>query len=109
MGIGSFDVVMTGKNYDRAMHCHKVLIEALEQLLLKKFLLMREKDELLTSLSADTWALVESLFSSPGVLALEEAVNDVDLVQLLEEYMTFRDEVLAGSLGQTAQFWMSYM
>ena len=38
---GSVDGVIKGKHYDRAMHCHKVLLEALEQLLFEKFLSCR--------------------------------------------------------------------
>jgi hypothetical protein len=28
---------MTGKHYNRAMHCHKILLEALERLLFEEF------------------------------------------------------------------------
>jgi hypothetical protein len=33
IGSGSVTGVMTGKHYSRAMHCHKILLEALERLL----------------------------------------------------------------------------
>jgi hypothetical protein len=32
IGSGSVTGVMTGKHYSRAMHCHKILLEALERL-----------------------------------------------------------------------------
>jgi hypothetical protein len=33
IGSGSVTGVITGKHYSRAMHCHKILLEALERLL----------------------------------------------------------------------------
>jgi hypothetical protein len=37
IGSGSVTGVMTGKHYSRAMHCHKILLEALERLLFEEF------------------------------------------------------------------------
>ena len=38
VGSGTVDVVLSGKNYSRAMLFHKTLVECLERLLLKDFL-----------------------------------------------------------------------
>jgi len=36
-GSGSLTGVMSGRHYSRAMHCHKVMLEALERLLIEKY------------------------------------------------------------------------
>ena len=36
MSSGSMKGVMTGKNYDRSLHCHKTMVEGLERLLFER-------------------------------------------------------------------------
>ena len=38
IGTGSMQGVLTGKHYDRAMHCHNIVLESLERVLLEQFL-----------------------------------------------------------------------
>ena len=38
VGSGTVHGVLSGKNYSRAMICHKIVLESLERLLLKRFL-----------------------------------------------------------------------
>ena len=43
---GSLQGVLSGKHYTRAMHCHKVMLESLERLLLEMFLSKRVEEQL---------------------------------------------------------------
>ena len=36
---GSIKGVMSGKNYGRSVHCHKILLECIERLLFEQFML----------------------------------------------------------------------
>ena len=106
---GSVDGVMKGKHYDRAMHCHKVLLEALEQLLFQKFISCRGDVELNKILTDQTQKALKDMFSSPSTNAFQNIVNDEELLKLVAEYENFREDALGGSIGQTAQLWVSYM
>ena len=44
IGSGSLQGVISGKHYERAMHCHKTLLEALERLLLEQFMSGRNEE-----------------------------------------------------------------
>ena len=47
---GSLKGVLNGKHYDRAMNCHKVMVECLERLLLEQYLAQRGEEELFIGL-----------------------------------------------------------
>jgi hypothetical protein len=49
-------------------------------------------------------------FSSdyPNAKTFAQAMSDESFLKLSEEYENFKNKVRQGSLGETAQFWMSY-
>ena len=44
IGLGSVRGVLSGQHYERAMHCHKILLESLERILLDRFLEQEDED-----------------------------------------------------------------
>ena len=106
---GSVDGVIKGKHYDRAMHCHKVLLEALEQLLFEKFLSCRGDGELVAILTDETRKAVADFLSDAGPDSLNDIINNEELVKVFDAYSQFREDVLKGLIGKTAQLWVSYM
>ncbi|XP_067659430.1 uncharacterized protein [Haliotis asinina] len=87
---GSLSSVLSGKNYVRAINCHKTLLEALEHLLLLQFLAARGDESPLSGLP-------------------QESKIDDAIIRYLSEYLNFRNAAREGELGKTAQLWLSYM
>ena len=50
IGSGSIHGVLSGKHYDRALNCHKTMLESLERLLLEQYLLKNSQTEQETEL-----------------------------------------------------------
>ena len=48
---GSLKGVTSGENYGRFIHCHKIVLEALERLLFEKFISSRNEDTLCSDTS----------------------------------------------------------
>ena len=90
---GSLNGVLSASHYNRAWAVHLAFSEALERLLLNRFL---EEVSLPQSLI--------DIFSDPDSVWLER--TDIHINNFVTEYETFRSSVRAGSLGKTAQFWM---
>ena len=109
MSSGSMKGVMTGKNYDRSLHCHKTMLECLERLLLEEFLSVAGKDSLLSDIPETSKRKFEALVQSQTSATLAEVLGDAHLTTLLVSYESFKSDVRKGSLGKTAQFWLSYM
>ena len=109
MSSGSMKGVMTGKNYDRSLHCHKTMVECLERLLFDEFLSMAGKDDALSGIPEESKNIFQELIRSPTKERLAEVVANADLKALIESYESFKADVRNGSLGKTAQFWMSYV
>ena len=106
---GSLQGVLSGKNYNRAMSCHKVLNEALHRLLMKEFAQSYDCSilpECLTETSRETLANLTENITSDN---LTRALNDDGISMKIEEYLAFCDNARKGSLGKTGQFWISYM
>ena len=104
---GSLQGVINGKNYSRATHCHKTLVEALHRLMMQEFLTKLEHSDTLQSI-----LLLESytaIVSCPSMENLEKFLTDDSVTLFVEEYLKFGDSVRAGQLGKTAQFWISYI
>ena len=116
---GSLHRVLSGKDYSRAMVCHKALLEALERLLLSEFVITRNATTLLDKYGEVTQTLLQDLLESPSPSSLDAAMNDNNLQSLNQDYRDVKDTVRKGQLGKTAvrkgqlgktaQFWMSYM
>ena len=62
---GAIKGVMSGKNYGRSVHCHKILLECLERLLSEQFLLSRNENMVGSSLLVSSKVLLQQLLESP--------------------------------------------
>ena len=103
IGGGSVAGVMQGKHYDRAIHCHKVMLEALEGLLLEKF--MQTEGHPLSSLSPAARAKVDTLLQTPTPTSLDDVLCDSEITAVIQKFVDFRHT----DMGKTAKLWLSYM
>ena len=106
---GSLSGVISAKNYSRSLNCHKVLMEALERLMLSVFLDKKGENALLEKLPESSKNLVNNLVKYPSKDAEKAILNDQDVCSYLEEYMKFREDIRNGHFGKTAALWMSYI
>ena len=96
---GGLQGVLVGSHYKRAWEVHTVLSEALERMLLTRFL--AEKNPKLPTVLNDFTrdptpdSVNNSLFES--------------LTVILHQYEDYRDEARCGNLEKTAQFWLLYL
>jgi hypothetical protein len=96
---GSLQGVLSGSHYNRAWFVHEIFSEALERLLLTRFLVEKQPriPAVLRDLSLDPTNLCKS----------EDALNGAE--QLINMYENYRNEARNGKIGLTAQFWIIYM
>ena len=97
---GSLTGIIDGKNYARAMFCHKTVLEGLERLLLRKF------NQNPQGMAA---AKMRKLLENRSKENLEEVLQDSAVTKLVDDYEKFKNEVRRGKLGKTAQLWITYM
>jgi hypothetical protein len=100
---GSIDQVVSGKHYNRAIRVHQRMMEAIERMLLDIFSTSCESVNF--SDFADNMA---SSSEFPNAETFAQTLSDESFLLLAEEYENFKNKVRQGSLGKTAQFWMSY-
>ena len=104
IGSGSLQGVLSGKHYDRALHCHKVLTEALEQLLFRQY---QESNSV--ELSQESHRVLNDVVSTCSPDAIESAMKSDAVREYLNNFLAYREKCRAGFLGKTAQLWLSYM
>ena len=107
VGSGSLSGILNGKNYARSMHCHKVLVESLERLLLSKF--AQGHQTLWSRLSDQATKLIEDFVASPSETSLKAIMEVECLGEYITDYLSYRDSASKGVLGKTCQLWLSYM
>jgi hypothetical protein len=95
---GSLMGAMKGSHYNRARRIHTTMSEALERLLLKRYLLEQKPD---IPESIQHAALI-----SPDTID-DATVNSCKM--MWERYDSYKEKVRGGLLGKTAQFWMIYL
>ena len=106
--VGFISGVIPGKNYSRAMNCHKVMAKSLERLLLDRHLDTR----CLKGLPGDLLQAIDRIDNIINERTLENlhaAMRNKALANFLEEYSSFRQQVRGGTQGKTAQFRLAYM
>lgn len=108
MSSGSLEGVTSGKNYSRAIHCHKAMVEALERLLLQSFDTTRNTERRLGD-NPETKEKLDKLLKDRNKDSLAVVMDDPNFHSYLAEYSEFRAGVKKGDLGKTAMFWVSYM
>ena len=99
---GSIEQVFRGKHYNRALRVHKLMSEALERLLLIKFIDICES-HLLQQVHDETAAL-----SKPSKESLQSVLENEACQIMFEQYSVFISKVRDGLLGKTAQLWLYY-
>ena len=99
---GSLDKVMSGKHFNRALRIHKVMLEALERLLLEKFEQSLPQTEILSQEASE---LLLNLSKKPAHDTLQNLKENDACCSYFARYKQFKD----GELGKTAQLWLSYM
>ena len=92
---GSLHGVLAGSHYNRAWLIHATFVEALEYLLLTRFLVTVK---LRIPGSPKLSSLIDSI---PPDLTTDETFR--------KSYEQFRESARKGDLGKTAQFWFLYM
>ena len=103
---GSQQKLVSGKHYNRALCVHKLMLEALERLLLNVFQSQEESSE---ALSDETLNLIRQLSEKPDSEEFTNVTRREDFRRLYNSYNTFKNWIRNGSLGKTAQFWIGYM
>lgn len=103
---GSLSGVISGKNYARAIHCHKVVVESLERLLFEQF--VEKKGMSFQDLPKTSRDLLDALLQSPNKENEKAVLDDVHITSFIETFLAFHKDVRSGVLGKTATLWMSY-
>ena len=106
---GSLKGVMSGKHFERSMHCHKVMFECLERLLLEQFMIGREGLEWYSTLPEESLQKLYKLLKCSTPEILETLLTDTSLSKFMDSFLKFQDEIRVGKHGKTAKLWMSYM
>ena len=108
ISVGFINGVVFGKNYSRAINCHKVMAKSLERLLLDRYLETRY----LKGLPCDLLQAIDRnnhIINERTLENLRAAMQNEALANFFAEYSSFKQQVRAGSQGKTAQFGLAYM
>ncbi|KAL8570929.1 hypothetical protein ACOMHN_023602 [Nucella lapillus] len=93
---GSVNGVMSGKSYDRSMHCHTVILECLERLILRKYLQMTGTEDAFPHLPDDSSALLASATGTSTQSAVKRLLEDKGMSEFLLAFEQFREDVRQG-------------
>ena len=94
---GSLKKVMSGKHYNRALRVHKLFVEGLERLLLKRF-------DSVQTISEETHTMLQNLEKDPSNINLEHILDSDQYHAYFNRYHMFQDSIRRGEMGNTAQF-----
>ena len=97
---GSIRQVMSGQHYNRAMHTHLLMMDAVERLLMQSFSDNQQVIEQIPEIAQFAFA------PTPG--RLETVLSDDNFTDFAKRYNEYKDAVREGGLGRTAQFWLAY-
>ena len=109
IGTGSIHGVLSGKHYERAMYCHKILLESLERILLEQFLTQEGNGDVFDNLPKQSKQKLRNLTQRPSNELLEEVLHDEPTRTYIRKYFDFRENVHEGEFGKAAKFWVTYM
>ena len=107
IGTGSLKGVLSGKHYDRALHCHKVVLESLERLLYVHCL--EENERMFENLPDVSKKIIETMIQCPSQHVLNELLEDSTCRKIFSKVESCKENIREGGHGKTAQFWLSYM
>jgi hypothetical protein len=97
---GCLSSVLRGKAYAKALFCLKTVSEAMERLLIERFI----EDE---KLEVTNPVALLNLVQTCSREILDHALQDQSTLTMVGKYTTYEDKVRAGHLGKTATFWLS--
>ena len=101
---GSINKVMSGKHYNRAMRVHKLTLEALQRLLLKKFEEVHSLD-----CASEAEDVINTVILNPSQDVVNQAMENGNYENLFDLYESFKEKVRDGDFGKTPKCWMDYM
>ena len=90
IGSGPIHEVLSGKHYDRAIHCGKILMEGLERVLFERYLQM--KDTFLQHGIRKRTPIDEGI-QTPSKGTNMKLLQDQSLYDYLDTYIQFRNTV----------------
>ena len=106
---GSITGVLSGKNYSRAVRCHKVLFESLNRLVIRKFLEEEGLKSEFEGLSVEAQEHIQRLSDNPCSDDLEHLLKNNEVIKRLKDHQEFCEGIRKGEHGKTPQFWMTYL
>ncbi|XP_070203645.1 uncharacterized protein [Littorina saxatilis] len=106
---GSLKGVESGKQYDRALHCHKTMQECLERLMLASYLKMTGEDRDFPQMTEETMNLLAATRGASTHDTVAQLLDDKGTSDFFRDYEQYREDVRQGKHGKTPQFWISYM
>ena len=98
---GSTAQVMNGKHYNQALRVHSIMADAVSRLLLQAFVEQAGTD-------VTTLPELVDISAFPDPERLITVTGSESCQRLIKQLVDFVDQVHAGVLGTTAQFWISY-
>ena len=90
MSVGSMKGVVSGKNYSRSINCHKVMAEAIERMLLLKYIDDTGSEVLTKNSQSELRRTVNHFVTNMDMESLEIVINEPTFVECLEKYTVFR-------------------
>jgi hypothetical protein len=97
---GSLASVLKGKAYAKAMFCLKTVSEAMERLMIEKFI----EEENVEIVGHEGFV---SVVGNCSRQSLDQALQNPSIIITLEKLEAYEQKVRAGHLGKTAKFWLS--
>ena len=83
------------------------MVEAVERCLLQRYCESNGSDGLLDGLAPESLIKVRDFLNSRDEETRASVMNDVAFAAFLKDYTSFRQGVSNGTLGKTAQFWLT--
>ena len=81
--------VVSGKNYSRSINCHKVMAEAIERILLLKYIDDTVSELLPKNSQSELRRTVNHFVTNRDKESLETVINEPTFVECLEKYLSF--------------------
>lgn len=89
---GSLEKVMSGKHYNRALRVHKLFVEGLERLLLKRF-------DSVQTISEETHTMLQNLAKDQSNINLEYILDSDQYHAYLDRHQMFQDSIRRCEMG----------
>ena len=99
---GCLESVLKGKAYAKALFCLKTVCEAMERLLMLKYI--EEEDE---NFILNVQPSLSNLFQNICEQNLNHVLQDQNISNMINRYKAYQEKVRDGHLGKTASFWIS--